>query len=136
RGRLLLQAVLTSLSGFLFKPGLTAWRTGRPVCRHREYRAMSLPTYSVRCKIWDKARPEVWVEIEIGVAPGDDKDRSGLITGGGGEARPDDAPGARSLLCTLHVILATFRRQSSAGIRAPDRTLPAIGPAGRPPAAG
>src|SRR5215469_3899851 len=44
------------------------------------------------------------------------------------EARPDDAPGARSLLCTLHVILATFRRQSSAGIRAPDRTLPATGP--------
>jgi hypothetical protein len=38
--------------------------------------------------------------------------------------------------CTLHVILATFRRQSSAGIRAPDRTLPAIGPAGRPAAAG
>jgi hypothetical protein len=37
---------------------------------------------------------------------------------------------------TLHVILATFRRQSSAGIRAPDRTLPAIGPAGRPAAAG
>src|SRR5262245_10364473 len=60
-----LQPASFSVSPALGKGGMRPARSASPLeTQHHAKRGRAV--HSVRCLIWDKARPEVWIEIEIG----------------------------------------------------------------------